>query len=80
MHVSALLVSTVLSSSAAVFVAQEPAGSGVACDRAAIAWVLPGDFPRALELARSGRRILVVKGISFGVDEAGAKCATKGFW
>jgi hypothetical protein len=58
-----------------------PAQDGVAtCDRSAIEWVLPGDFPRALERAKAEQRILVVKGISFGVDVAGAKCATKGVW
>jgi hypothetical protein len=51
-----------------------------ACDRSAIAWVLPGEFPRALARAQAEQRILVVKGISFGVDGAGAKCATKGVW
>lgn len=51
-----------------------------ACDRNAIAWVLPGDFPQALARARQEQRILVIKGISFGVDDAGAKCATKGVW
>jgi len=53
---------------------------GAACDRSAIEWVLPGEFPRALERAQTEQRILVVKGISFGVDVAGAKCATKGVW
>jgi hypothetical protein len=52
----------------------------VTCDRTAIQWVLPGDFPRALARAKQEQRILVIKGISFGVDDAGAKCATKGVW
>ena len=52
----------------------------IACDRAAIQWVLPGDFPQALERAQKEQRVLVIKGISFGVDAAGAKCATKGVW
>jgi hypothetical protein len=50
------------------------------CDRTAIEWFLPGDFSSALEKAKESRRILVIKGISFGVDEAGATCATKGVW
>lgn len=58
--------------------AQTPAAA--ACDRSAIEWVLPGDFPQALARCKQEQRILVVKGISFGVDVAGAKCATKGVW
>lgn len=54
--------------------------AAVPCDRTAIAWVLPGNFPAALARAKAESRILVVKGISFGVDVAGAKCATKGVW
>jgi len=50
------------------------------CDRTAIDWVLPGDFPKALARAKSEQRIVVIKGISFGVDTEGAKCATKGVW
>ena len=57
--------------------AQEPAA---ACDRSAITWTLPGEFPQALARAKAEQRMLVVKGISFGVDVAGAKCATKGVW
>ena len=53
---------------------------GTACDRTAIAWVLPGDFEQALARAQKEQRILVIKGISFGVDDDGAKCATKGVW
>ena len=50
------------------------------CDRTAIEWVLPGDFARALARAQKEQRIVLIKGISFGVDAAGAKCATKGVW
>jgi len=50
------------------------------CDRNAIQWVLPGDFPAALARANQEQRILVIKGISFGVDTEGARCATKGVW
>ncbi|HEX6813514.1 MAG TPA: hypothetical protein VF384_17980 [Planctomycetota bacterium] len=53
---------------------------GTACDRTAIEWVLPGDFEQALARAQKEQRILVIKGISFGVDDEGAKCATKGVW
>ena len=51
-----------------------------ACDRTAIEWVLPGDFAQAIARAKQEQRIVVIKGISFGVDGAGAKCATKGVW
>lgn len=50
------------------------------CDRAAIRWTLPGRFEEARERARKEKRLLVIKGIAFGVDEAGAACATKGDW
>jgi hypothetical protein len=50
------------------------------CDRTAIHWVLPGEFPAAMARAKAEQRILVIKGISFGIDEAGAKCATAGVW
>lgn len=56
---------------------QEPAP---VCDRSAIDWVLPGNFPTAVARAQQDQRILVIKGISFGVDSAGAACATKGVW
>lgn len=49
-------------------------------DRTAIDWVLPGDFATALARAKTEQRMLVIKGISFGVDVAGSKCATKGVW
>ena len=57
-----------------------PAQHDTACDRTAIQWVLPGDFEQARARAQKEQRILVIKGISFGVDTAGAKCATKGVW
>ena len=46
----------------------------------AIHWHLPGKFEAARERARRENRLLLIKGISFGIDEAGAKCATKGRW
>lgn len=57
---------------------QDPAAPSQ--DRTAIHWVLPGDFEAALARAKTEQRILVIKGISFGVDDAGSKCATKGVW
>ena len=56
---------------------QEPE---LGCDPAAIRWFIPGEFKEALERAKEEKRLLIIKGISFGVDDAGAKCATKGKW
>lgn len=47
---------------------------------AQIVWTHPGDFEKARERARTENRILIIKGIAFGVDEEGARCATKGDW
>ena len=49
-------------------------------DPSAIEWFLPHEFDAALARARAERRLLVIKGISFGVNEAGAKSATMGTW
>ena len=51
-----------------------------ACDRSAIHWVLPGHFDDAVARAKEEKRILIIKGVSFGIDAEGAKCATKGHW
>jgi len=56
---------------------QEPE---LGCDASAIRWFIPGEFKEALERAKEEKRLLIIKGISFGVDDAGAKCATKGKW
>ena len=50
------------------------------CDESAIRWAFPDEFAAARERARAERRLLIIKGISFGVDDAGAKCATAGQW
>ena len=50
------------------------------CDTNAIRWVLPADFDVALRRARAESRLLLIKGVSFGIDAEGAKCATKGRW
>ena len=50
------------------------------CDSSAIDWTLPGQFEQAWAKAKEQERLIIIKGISFGVDEAGAKCATKGSW
>lgn len=59
-------------------VAQSEAGK--ACDPSSIPWFLPGDFESARAKAEASGRLLLIKGISFGVDDLGARCATKGKW
>jgi hypothetical protein len=49
-------------------------------DTTAIDWFFPGDFEAARSAAEKSNRILLIKGIAFGVDAEGAKCATKGCW
>ena len=60
-----------------------PAGAAdpTACtDRSAIRWHVPGEFEAARKEAEKEKRLILIKGIAFGVDEAGAKDATKGCW
>ena len=45
-----------------------------------IDWVLPSDFDKALARSTAEHRLLLIKGVSFGIDVAGATCATKGKW
>lgn len=45
-----------------------------------IEWVLPGNFEVARSRAAKEERILIVKGVSFGIDSIGAGCAQKGRW
>ena len=52
----------------------------VDCDRSAIRWELPDAFETARKRAADGNRILLIKGVSFGIDDVGATCATKGRW
>ncbi len=56
---------------------QESCTAGVTTN---IDWVLPGEFDAALARARREGKLLLIKGVSFGIDDAGAKCATKGKW
>ena len=46
----------------------------------AINWVFPGHFADALLKARTQQRLMMIKGIAFGIDDLGATCATKGCW
>jgi len=56
-------------------------GPKPACQNAvAINWITPGNFEVARERAEKENRLLMIKGIAFGIDEEGAKCATKGCW
>lgn len=45
-----------------------------------IQWVFPGNFDDAEKRADEEGRILIIKGLGFGLDETGATCATKGDW
>jgi hypothetical protein len=69
-----------------VFAAASPAQEAqdqqpeLGCDPSAIQWFIPGQFEEALARAKEEKRLLIIKGISFGVDDVGAKCATKGKW
>jgi hypothetical protein len=57
------------------------AADPTACtDRTAIRWHVPGEFEDARKEAEKEKRLLLIKGIAFGVDELGAKDATKGCW
>ena len=49
-------------------------------DPSAIKWQVPGTFGEALARAKKEKRILLIKGIAFGIDEEGAKDATCGTW
>ena len=80
--VAAVLVSIVHSQEPPSTAAQaeSPLSPELVCDTAAIDWFLPGDFEAALSKAKAQGRMLLVKGVSFGIDAAGAKCATEGTW
>jgi hypothetical protein len=58
----------------------EAADPAACTDRAAIRWRVPGEFEDARKEAEKEKRLLLIKGIAFGVDELGAKDATKGCW
>jgi hypothetical protein len=60
--------------------ADVPGGMAACQDTTAIDWFAPGSFDAARKKAEAEHRLLMIKGISFGVDEAGAACATKGCW
>jgi len=49
-------------------------------DESSIRWHFPHEFEAARARSREENRILLIKGVSFGIDEEGACCATKGRW
>ena len=55
----------------------EPVAAG---DPTVVEFILPGHFKEALAASTERNRCLLVKGVAFGVDAAGAVCATKGHW
>ena len=61
-------------------VPEPQAESTRACDPSAIEWVLPGHFEAALARARAENRILLIQGVSFGIDAIGACDARRGRW
>ena len=50
------------------------------CDSSAIKWTLPGNFKAAQKQAIKEKRLLILKGVSFGIDKLGASDATCGTW
>lgn len=55
------------------------AGTALA-DECSIRWHFPHQFEEARARATAEKRILIIKGVSFGIDTEGAACATKGKW
>ena len=45
-----------------------------------IEWFRPGSLSAALDRCRETGRILMIKGVSFGIDEVGLEHPTKGTW
>ncbi|MCA8954868.1 MAG: hypothetical protein KDC87_02275 [Planctomycetes bacterium] len=74
------LVPFLLCSLTGASIAQTSQPASLGCDRTAIRWLKPGEFEQARARAQRDNRLLLIKGISFGVDDEGARCATKGRW
>ena len=49
-------------------------------DRRHIDWFSPGEFAKARKKAAATGRLILVKGISFGIDARGAADARCGSW
>lgn len=74
-YVMAALAAVVLARSAPA------AEKALACqDPTAIQWFTPGSFEKAQKAAQTQKRLMMIKGIAFGVDAEGAKNAIKGCW
>ncbi|MGE3853851.1 MAG: hypothetical protein AB7K09_19120 [Planctomycetota bacterium] len=77
----ALSAAVLLVALAAPAFAQQPAPEPApAPDTVAVNFFTPGHFKAAVAAATQQKRLLLIKGIAFGVDELGAQCATKGHW
>ncbi len=57
--------------------AQGSSGRG---DSEVVEFILPGQFDKAKAKAKKENRLILIKGVGFGVDKTGASCATKGKW
>ena len=49
-------------------------------DTTVVDFFLPGSFKDAQKKAKKTNRCLLIKGVAFGMDQAGATCAIKGHW
>ena len=49
-------------------------------DTRVVDFYLPHEFEQALKASKQQNRCLLIKGVAFGIDAAGEKCATKGHW
>lgn len=58
----------------------EGKGPSACADTNNIQWHTPDRFAEARAAAGKQKRIMMIKGIAFGIDAVGAKCATKGCW
>lgn len=60
--------------------AQDDSQTKIDLNSQSIQWFVPGKFEDAMEKSRQQERILLMRGLGFGLDEEGASCATKGCW
>ena len=49
-------------------------------DAEVVNFFLPGQFDKVKAEAKKLDRLILIKGVAFGVDKIGATCATKGKW
>jgi len=74
------LALALLAATAAPARSTQEAAAPKVTDDAAIEWFLPADFDGAVARARADQRLILIKGVSFGIDKEGASCATAGTW